>query len=794
MNTEHLLAAASFSPQRLTLPSSRVGHLPFVVWAMQEIAPAIYVELGAAAGSTYFAICQSVVEAGLATRCYAVDTWQGDAPTGECDSEVFSLVDACNRSHFSDFSRLLRMPFDQALTSFADGSIELLHIDGLRPHEAVRRDFEAWLPKLASGAVVMFHGTNTYERDASVWRLWEDLCRRYPKNLAFPHAGGLGVLQIGAASDHDGLEWLQPHFPLAKAIAAYFLALGMHQLECDSLEKKCADLNGEQAALRIALDQRDARIASLQEDIAGRDGQVAVILASSSWRITAPLRKARRLMERMAARHSLIANLCRLIWLQIRLYGLRGVLCRLPHYLRHRQRAITLAAAYVHPHDGGPRRDPSLPPSDFRLHPDLTPGDKRIDESVSFVIPTLNAGPELPLLLRKLTTQRGLRSIEVVIVDSGSTDETVRIARDAGCTVVEIAPADFSHSHARNVGAEAASGSYLLFMVQDAFPVGSHWAYGMLAYLLEHADRRLAAVSCSEYSRSDSDMMYDSLINTHYRFLGCLDSDRLGEFRGDDHMALRANGQLSDVACLIARDLFQRYRYQGDYAEDLDLGVRLIKDGYRVAMMSSVKVIHSHNRSAYYYLKRSFVDLVFLTGLFADYDCPRILSPRGIIAGIVSVAAHLSQWRLAFDASDSTESLSREVETSVARWRKEFRKPRLDRQSCRLDDGRLDACIDSLAERYLPASCAIPMGAFRSEMDDFLETFVSRLDHFNTFAGKIYDRQDSVLRQQLRDMVLKTFAATAGTALGFMYIGSANFDPEDRRMAQTLSSELKAGI
>ena len=324
---------------------------------MREIAPAIYVELGTAAGSTYFALCQSVVAAGLATRCYAVDTWQGDASSSECANEGFALVDACNRYHFSDFSSLLRMTFDKALASFADGSIGLLHIDGLRPHEAVRRDFAAWLPKLAPGAVVMFHGTNTYERDASVWRLWEELCRRYPKNLAFPHAGGLGVLQIGAESDRDGLEWLQPQFPLAKAMGAYFLALGVHQLECDSLEKKCADLNGEQAALRIALDQRDARITSLQEDIAGRDRHIAAILASSSWRITAPLRRARRLMEWMAARYSLLANLCRLAWQQIRLYGLRGVCRRLPHYLRHRQRVITLAAGYVHPHDGGSRRD-----------------------------------------------------------------------------------------------------------------------------------------------------------------------------------------------------------------------------------------------------------------------------------------------------------------------------------------------------------------------------------------------------------------------------------------------------
>ena len=98
--------------------------------------------------------------------------------------------------------------------------------------------------------------------------------------------------------------------------------------------------------------------------------------------------------------------------------------------------------------------------------------------------------------------------------------------------------------------------------------------------------RKLAAVSCSEYSRSDSDMMYDSMIHTHYQFLGCLDRDRIGSYQGESHMSLRAQGQLSDVSCLIGRELFGTYRYRGDYAEDLDLGIRLIRDDYRVAMLS----------------------------------------------------------------------------------------------------------------------------------------------------------------------------------------------------------------
>lgn len=54
---------------------------------------------------------------------------------------------------------------------------------------------------------------------------------------------------------------------------------------------------------------------------------------------------------------------------------------------------------------------------------------------------------------------------------------------------------------------------------------------------------------------------------------------------------------------MIGRDVFQQYRYRGDYAEDLDLGIRLIPGRLPRGNARLRQVIHSHNRPAYYYLK-----------------------------------------------------------------------------------------------------------------------------------------------------------------------------------------------
>ena len=257
MNQNNLIAAAAFTPKSLQFPNSWVGHLPFAAWVIQDISPTIFVELGTHSGNSYFSFCQSVVETGISSKCYAVDTWQGDEHAGQYSDEIFAQVNAYHQKHYSGFSRLLRMTFDDAVTYFADESIELLHIDGLHTYEAVRHDFETWLPKLAPGAVVMFHDTNVRERNFGVWKLWEELQTDYPNNLEFVHSHGLGVLQLNNAPDDKRLEWLQPDSPEKQGLINYFAALGSLQLE------------------RFELNEIKQHVANLNQAVAEREGQIA---------------------------------------------------------------------------------------------------------------------------------------------------------------------------------------------------------------------------------------------------------------------------------------------------------------------------------------------------------------------------------------------------------------------------------------------------------------------------------------------------------------------------------------
>ncbi len=255
-----MIAAASFSPDSLESPGAWVGHLPFAWWVIRALSPKIFVELGTQHGNSYFSFCQSVLEAGIPTKCSAVDTWQGDEHTERYGEDVFIKVNAHNLEHYSGFSRLLRMTFDDALNCFAAGSVGLLHIDGFHAYEAVRRDFETWLPKLAPGALVMFHDINVRERNFGVVQLWEELKTRYPDNLEFSHSQGLGVLQLNNAPKEKRLEWLEPDSPEKLQLINYFTALGSRQSERCELD----ELKREASGLRQALAERDAARNELQ--------------------------------------------------------------------------------------------------------------------------------------------------------------------------------------------------------------------------------------------------------------------------------------------------------------------------------------------------------------------------------------------------------------------------------------------------------------------------------------------------------------------------------------------------
>lgn len=182
-----------FTPLHMVF-STWIDHLPFAYDLVAAIRPRLLVELGTHKGLSYFTFCQAMKEHEIDGVCFAVDTFEGDDHTNAYDESVFKAVNAHNREHYHGFSYLMRMFFNEAVQHFDDGTVDLLHIDGLHTYEAVSEDFTTWYPKVRPGGIMLFHDVKARLKDFGVWRFWDEIRGRH-ESFTFHHGFGLGVLR-----------------------------------------------------------------------------------------------------------------------------------------------------------------------------------------------------------------------------------------------------------------------------------------------------------------------------------------------------------------------------------------------------------------------------------------------------------------------------------------------------------------------------------------------------------------------------------------------------------------------
>jgi hypothetical protein len=316
-------------PDRLTDADHWHPHIPLAFFLAELLAPHRIVELGTWKGDSYCAFCEAVDTLGLDTSTIAVDTWRGDPQTGTYGPEVLEELRAYHDRRYGRFSNLLQATFDEGLGSVEDASVDLLHIDGYHEYEIVRHDFESWLPKVSEQGVALFHDTHVRRSGYGVWKLWDEVARKYP-SVAFSNGFGVGLLVVGRRADDRVVEFVERASADGGVTERLFAVLGERvaaigrerratfaledaqaelarlrhdaalwsesQRQVEALERHAAQMAAQAEQLRLASD--DERAARLRVE-----GMLAELRATRTGRSTARLRAAYARLRRVRPSH-----------------------------------------------------------------------------------------------------------------------------------------------------------------------------------------------------------------------------------------------------------------------------------------------------------------------------------------------------------------------------------------------------------------------------------------------------------------------------------------------------------
>jgi len=214
-------------------------------------------------------------------------------------------------------------------------------------------------------------------------------------------------------------------------------------------------------------------------------------------------------------------------------------------------------------------------------------------EAVSILIRTKNEERYIEQTLSVLFSQTH-KNFEVLIVDSGSTDRTLEIAREYPVKIYEIRPEDFTWGYALNYGFKMANGKYVVCLSGHTLPLSNNWLNLLIS---NFKDDKVVAVMSKNLPCPD-----------------CNPFDRRGLLKKFNIPKQEITGGppyiFGNYSSVIRKSVWERIRFDESlsYAEDQDWVLKVISAGYKIMYEPTAEVYHSHNETLRQICRRSYCE------------------------------------------------------------------------------------------------------------------------------------------------------------------------------------------
>jgi rhamnosyltransferase len=236
-----------------------------------------------------------------------------------------------------------------------------------------------------------------------------------------------------------------------------------------------------------------------------------------------------------------------------------------------------------------------------------------MDESqLSIVILTKNGGALFEAVLAGLFACVGITDSDILVIDSGSSDETLDYAMQySQIRIHKISAAEFGHGKTRNLGARLTTGSIIVYLVQDATPATPQFLRLLTAPVIEEGfagsfGRQLPRPSTNKIERIFLEHTYP---------------DRREVRANSDGQELGIKSIFfSNVCSAIRRDVWERIPFDESLimSEDQLWAKQVLLAGHRILYEPAATVFHSHNYGLKEVFKRNFDSGASLVGIAQD--------------------------------------------------------------------------------------------------------------------------------------------------------------------------------